>query len=245
MSNQTRISVFRSNDEFEQKAAEKIARFLSESIRERGKASIALSGGETPRGVYRRLSLEPFKKRIEWKKIHIFFSDERAVPPKDPQSNFGMAERELLSRVEIPKANIHRILGEIDPSHAAKKYEEELKKTLRGKGTRFDIILLGLGEDGHTASLFPGAADVKPKGPLVAPVDLPALKNKRITLTLRCINAARSVIFLVTGRKKAPMIQRLLGTEEPTSNIPATLVHPKDGKVVWVLDEEAGASLFS
>ena len=245
MTNQTRISVFRSNDEFEQKAAEKIARLLGESIRERGKASIALSGGATPRGVYRRLGADPFKKRIEWKKVHIFFSDERAVPPKDPESNFGMAEIELLSRIEIPKRNVHRILGEINPSYAAKEYEKELKKALRGKGTRFDIVLLGLGEDGHTASLFPGTADVKAKGPLVAPVDLPSLKNKRITLTLRCINASRAIIFLVTGKKKAKMVQRLLSTEEPTADIPATLVRPKDGKLIWVLDEEAGASLVS
>ena len=242
---QTRVTFFRSGDDFDQKAAEKIIRLLKESMSGRRKFSIALSGGETPRGVYRQLASISPKHHVDWSRVHLFFSDERAVPAKDPQSNFGMIDRELISQIKIPKENIHRIKGELDPQKAATEYQKDLRATLRGKGNRLDLVLLGLGADGHTASLFPGAVDVGKRGALVAPVEVNGTHGSRVTLTLRCINNARTIVFLVTGSKKSSIVQRVLHAKNPTKDLPASFVSPNDGSLLWVLDEEAGASLAS
>jgi 6-phosphogluconolactonase len=239
--NQPQVSVHKSTEDLELSAAEEIAAIIREAIGMRGVAFIALSGGETPRNVYQRLGREPLRSQVDWSRVHLFFSDERAVPPTDPQSNFGMVNRELISHVDLPEQNIHRIAGELAPKRAAEEYERDINQVMAGHDARFDLILLGLGEDGHTASVFPGSAVLNERASLVMPVFIPYLYSRRVTLTLRCINSAREVMFLVTGSRKSVMVQRVLRSPAPTKELPATLIRPVDGKLLWMLDADAAA----
>jgi 6-phosphogluconolactonase len=239
----SQIFVYRTTDELELNAAEEIAGVIAVSIRDRGFCFVALAGGETPRKVYRRLGASPLKDRVDWSRVHLFFSDERIVPPTYPESNFGMVDRELISHVDLPEQNVHRIKGEIAPEKAAEEYERTLSATLGPKDVRFDLVLLGLGEDGHAASLFPESEGVGETGSLVASVYVSRLLSWRVTLTLRCINSAREVLFLVSGRHKAGIVQRVLEASGPTRDLPATMVRPTNGKLIWNLDEDAAALL--
>lgn len=241
--NQPQVSVHQSTEELELSAAEEIAAIIREAISKRGVAFIALSGGETPRNVYGRLGREPLSSQVDWSRVHLFFSDERAVPPTDPQSNFGMVNRELISQIDIPRQNVHRIVGELAPERAAEEYERDINQVMTARDARFDLVLLGLGEDGHTASLFPGSAVLNEHASLVRSAFIPHLYSRRLTLTLRCINNAREIMFLVTGSRKSVMVQRVLRAPAPTKELPATLVRPVDGKLLWMLNGEAAAEI--
>lgn len=243
MDDRSLVTVYRSAADLEQSAAEEIARVMNAAIDDRGLCFVALAGGETPRHCYRHLGMDPLKGRVDWSRVHLFFSDERAVPPNDSQSNFGMVERSLILLIDIPRLNVHRIKGEIDIAVAAGEYERELRTAFGKHPLRFDLVLLGIGEDGHTASIFPGTDAVVEKTALVCPVVDQYQNIRRVTLTFPIINSAREILFLASGKRKAPIVQRVLGTLKSTEDLPATMVRPVDGRIRWMLDEEAASQI--
>lgn len=199
---------------------------------------IALAGGTTPRALYQRLAEPPVAARIDWHRWHVWFGDERAVAPDDPRSNLHMAEQALLSRVDIPRAQVHRMEAErSDLDGAAADYATALG-ALCGVPPRLDLILLGLGEDGHTASLFPGTPALAVKDTWAARGRAVASPRDRITLTLPTINNARAVAFLVSGRAKQGALRGVVA-----GSVPAACVRPRDGDLLWFLDEAAALAL--
>jgi 6-phosphogluconolactonase len=191
--------------------------------------------------MYALLATDAYAARVSWARVHVFWSDERCVPPADPSSNYRMAREALLDRVAIPAANVHRIAGEAEPDRAAAAYEDELKQCL-GDG-RFDLVLLGMGKDGHTASLFPGTAAIGETRKWVVAVEVTAVPPWRITLTPPPINAAAAVMFLVQGADKAATLHRVLEGPHDTRTAPAQVVAPHDGEVEWLVDAPAAADL--
>lgn len=218
--------------------------FLTEARRavgERGRFSAALSGGTTPAPLFRKIADTAAAWGIDWGKVHIFWVDERCVPPNHPESNYRMAKELLVNRLPAPGAAIHRIPGEVPPEEAADLYEAELSAAFGGCPA-FDLILLGVGADGHTASLFP---DFDPAGTVArkAVATYPAGgKHPRVTLTLQVINNARHVLFFVTGSDKSDIIADILEGKEK-NRYPAALVSPPNGTLTWLLDAEAAAGL--
>lgn len=225
-------------------AAEKMVALLNEALALHDFASLVLSGGSTPRNVYRILG-DRYHAWVPWERVHFFWGDERCVPPEDAQSNFRMAREELLDKLRIPSGNIHRIRGEKDPAVAAVEYEQELRNVVGGGDglPACDLVLLGLGDDGHTASLFPGTAAVAERIKLVTDVFVPELNAHRITITFPAINSAHTVLFLVSGRSKAATLKGVL--EDRNQSFPATQVNPRSGNLLWFLDEGAASQLRS
>jgi 6-phosphogluconolactonase len=219
-------------------AADRMTALASEAIAERGRFVLALSGGSTPRPVYRLLAQGGRSLAIDWPRVELFWGDERCVPPDHPNSNYRMARRALLDGVGIPASNVHRIRGELPPQEAAAAYRSELKAVL-GQTGRFDLILLGLGSDGHTASLFPGTRAVEEQQQNVVAAYVEKLATWRITLTLPVINKARHVLFLVRGDGKAEALARVQGGEQ----LPAGLVQPGEGTLTWIVDRDAAVAL--
>jgi len=227
-------------------AAEEVVRRAESAVAERGRFAIALSGGATPQPLHALLAdpNEPFRGRIPWKRTHVFFGDERHVPPDQPESNYGMARATLLAKVPIPEENVHRMRGEIDAPSAAAQYEVELRRVLGGPDEavpRLDLALLGLGGDGHTASLFPGSPALRETARLVAAPWVEHLGTHRITLTLPVLGAARAIVFLVSGEKKAARAADVL--EGDGAALPAGRVRPSDGDLLWMLDAPAASLL--
>ncbi len=219
-----------------------------QSISRHGQFLVALSGGNTPKMMFEMLASPEFRGQVDWAKVQVFWSDERAVPPTDEQSNYGMARRELLIRVAIPESNVHRMEAEkLSMGRAAHEYEEVLRKYLdlddRGF-PRFHLIYLGMGPDGHTASLFPGTRVTRQTSRWVSTPLVTKLNARRMTLTLPVLDAARRVVFLVTGSEKAEMLRAvLLGKNDPP--FPAQLVQPRDNGVkLFLIDEAAAAALL-
>lgn len=235
------IRVFATLAELAAKAAETITEKIQKLLREKEKVSLVLSGGSTPRPLYELLATDEYRNRIAWNKLLVFFSDERCVPPDDPDSNYKMAYDNLLSRVPIPEKNIFRLRGEIDPEEAATDYESVIKKIL-GKELSFDLVLLGMGADGHIASLFPATTALQETKKLVAANYVDKLKAHRLTLTLPILNRARNVIFLVSGKDKAKAVSSVF-TDASLQRLPARLIKPVEGNVVWFLDKEAASLL--
>jgi 6-phosphogluconolactonase len=215
-------------------AAERFVTLAAEAIAERGRFLVALAGGSTPRLTYKLLASGDFTARIDWPRVHVFWGDERCVPPDHPESNYRMARETLLDGIAIPPQNVHRIRGELPPERAAEAYQGELERFL-GPDGRFDLILLGMGTDGHTASLFPGTPALEDRGSLAVAAYIERLPAWRVTLTLRVINASRHVVFLVMGAAKASALRRVQ-TGEP---LPAGLVQPADGHLIWLVDRDA------
>ncbi|WP_242345385.1 6-phosphogluconolactonase [Anaeromyxobacter terrae] len=205
-----------------------------------GRFAVALSGGSTPRAVYALLAdpAAPYRDALPWARTHVFFGDERAVPPDHPQSNYGMARDALLASVALPPENVHRIRGEDEPEAAARAYEDALRAFFGG-APRFDLLLLGMGADGHTASLFPGSPALEEPSHLVVAAPAPAPGPPRITLTLRALQAAARVVFLVSGAAKAPALARALSGASGAGALPAGRVRPTDGSVLWLVDRAA------
>ena len=237
------VQIWKTRNDLEKSVAEKIFEVIRTSLKENARCCIALSGGETPKNVYRLVGQDATKRLVDWKRVQVFFCDERAVPPDNPSSNYGMIEREWISHISIPQENIHRMKGELDPNIASIEYDQEMRKTFGGNSVRFDLVLLGVGEDGHTASLFPGTDAVLEGEALVESVFVKQMNSWRLTLTLPVLNAARGIIFLAAGKKKASIIQRILNTKAAESKLPASLICPKDGTLCWMIDEEAGSLL--
>ena len=209
-----------------------------DAIDSRGRFVVALSGGSTPRDTYRRLGSEALVSRVMWSRVQVLWGDERCVPPHHAESNYRMARETLLDRVPIPAANVHRIHGEDDPATAAEVYEATLRTLLR-----IDLVLLGLGEDGHTASLFPGSAAVHERTRWVMAARASAASLWRITLTPVVINAAAEVLFIVSGAAKAGILRRVLEGPRRPQSLPAQAIAPTNGRVRWCVDAAAAAEL--
>ena len=221
-------------------AADEFARCAEDAVRERGRFTVALSGGNTPRAVYALLASE-YKTAVPWDKMFIFFGDERHVPPEDAASNYRMANESLLSRVPIPAQNIHRIQAELDAQRAAEKYEETLKAFFNlkaGELPRFDLVMLGMGEDGHTASLFPGTDALHETARLAVANRVEKLDTERITLTLPVLNAAAEVMVIISGENKAEILNRVVHSGG-MPEFPIQLVRPKNGRLLWIVERQA------
>jgi 6-phosphogluconolactonase len=237
------IAVMPDSTTLAREAAQRFAGLALEAVGSHGRFSAALSGGSTPRALYTLLAQEPHRGQVPWDGIHLFWGDERCVPPDNPGSNYRLANEALIAHVPIPPENIHRVQGEREPEAAARLYDRALRDFYCGPRPRFDLVLLGLGEDGHTASLFPGSEAVGETERLAVAVeahyqDRPA---HRVTLTLPAINTARHVVFLVTGSAKAGIVQAVL--DDPRGHFPAGQVRPTAGQLTWLLDAEAAGQL--
>lgn len=223
--------------------AQRFARAATDAIDSRGEFVVALSGGSTPRSLYERLAAPPYDSTVPWSQVVVLWGDERCVPPEHAESNYRMARETLLDHVPIPAANVHRIRGEDDPVAAARAYEQTLRSVLRTPQGRIDLVLLGLGVDGHTASLFPGAPAATDGEPWVIACRVPAEPPWRVTLTPVIINAAAEVLFLVSGEAKAAIVRRVLEGPLRPHELPAQLITPADGRVLWLLDAAAARDL--
>ena len=214
------------------------------SIATRKRFGVAISGGSTPRRLYMLLGSDAYHHQVDWQHVHLFWADERCVPKEDEASNFRAAYDPLLSKVALPDKNIHRIKGEEVPDKAARDYEEEIRNFFgESEKPRFDLIILGMGEDGHTASLFPGSKSLEEKVRLAIPVYLAEPKKNRITLTLPVLNNADQILFLVAGRSKATVLSEVLGDEGKKEGFPAGMIRPTDGNTIWLIDQEAAGKL--
>ncbi|HUJ78865.1 MAG TPA: 6-phosphogluconolactonase [Nitrospiria bacterium] len=234
-------------EEASDRAAEHVARSLAERAAISPRITMVLSGSGTPRRLYARLASGPFRELIPWQRLHLFWGDERCVPPDDPASNYRMAQETLISRVPIPSENVHRIPAELsEPGRAADLYEAELRKFWNGTPgdwPRFDLVLLGIGADGHIASLFPGSPALDETTRWVAAPYVDRLNSHRLTLTLPVFNHGGQVCFLAAGREKAPIIKAVAAGDGGASPLPAQLIRPVSGRVVFFLDADAAALL--
>jgi len=215
-----------------QEAARRFTRLAKEAVENRGHFSAALSGGSTPGRLYRRLAEDPHREEMPWEYVHLFWGDERCVAPEHPGSNFRLANEALISHVPIPPGNVHRVRGELEPEAAAQNYAAELHAFFGASWPRFDLVLLGLGQDGHTASLYPGSRALEETRRLVIPVEAPpdAPVKQRITLSLPAINNASNVMFLVSGAGKARILKKIITeSEEENATYPASMVKPQKG----------------
>jgi 6-phosphogluconolactonase len=236
--------VFPDQPSFIDGAADFVVDRATEAIAKRGRFVIALSGGSTPRPIYARLSSADYRDRIDWSKVHVFFSDERCVPPDETRSNYRMACEALLDHVALPADHIHRIQGEIDPAQAALSYEQQLQQLFRTSALpAFDLICLGLGDNGHTASLFPGTAALREKDRWVVPQYVEIMTAWRVTFTAPLINAARHIAVLVEGATKADILQRVLEGPYQPDVLPAQLIQPVNGELHWLVDAAAAAKV--
>jgi len=241
MLNEADIRILNTPQELFQAAAAEFIALASTAIRDHEKFSVALSGGSTPKSLYSVLA----KATLSWEKIFFFWSDERHVPPDHPESNYRMAKEALLSIVPVPPENIFRVRAEEkDANVVARDYEEALRSFFRlrpGEFPRFDLILLGLGPDGHTASLFPNTPALNETKRLVVANWVEKFKTNRITFTYPVLNYAACVIFLVSGGDKSEIVREVL--ENPGADLPSQKVHPANGRLLWLLDKDAASKL--
>jgi len=224
-------------------AADEFSRCAQAAIAQQGRFAVALSGGTTPRGVYSLLAR--VHKALPWQKIFVFFGDERHVPPDDPESNYRMAAESLLTKVAIPAENVYRVPAESPADSAADQYERQIRTFFQLQGSawpRFDLIFLGIGDDGHTASLFPGTDALKEMSRLVVANWVEKFRTYRITFTYPVLNHAAEVLFLVSGAGKGQILREIL-TPSRGQRYPAQAVQPEDGKLIWLVDQDAAPSL--
>lgn len=226
-----------------QSAADYILQLYENAIHEKGSFSIALSGGNTPKKLYELLAKEPYVNKLNWKNIFVFWSDERYVSFSDEENNSHMAAVTLLNHVPIPQENIFPVPINFEPEKAASRYEKMIRSFFKETEPRFDLILLGIGNDGHTASLFPGTDILEEKKTLVKEVYLEEKKMYRVSFTLPLINKAKHVIFLVTGKGKAAIIGKLFSKKDKNHIFPARLVNPAKTGLFWFLDKQAASLL--
>jgi len=239
-----RVQVFDDAEAVARGAAERFVELGQAAIDARGCFSVGLAGGSTPKRTYELLASEAYREQINWSKVHIFFGDERCVPPDHSESNYRMANEALISRVSIPPPNVHRINGLGDAVANASLYEDELRTFFNpASWPRFDLVLLGMGDDGHTASLFPGTkALVEPRAWVVANW-VEKFGAFRITLTAPAINHAANIAFLVTGATKAERLLEVLRGALDPEKLPSQLIQPLDGSLFWLVDKAAAGRL--
>ena len=232
-----------------QAAAEQIVNVCASALTRHECVSLALCGGSTPRAIYSLLGQGAYSAQLDWRRLHIFWGDERLVPPDHPESNYLMAWEHLLSPLPIPAENIHRMCGELEPDEAAADYELELRRFFGIAGDQppaFDLILLGMGEDGHVASLFPGSPALQVQDRWVSAVEHnvpPPPLVPRLTLTLPVLNAARNVVLVVSGERKAERLRQVFAGGAVADQLPAARLSLKSGRLVWLLDAEAASLL--
>ncbi len=227
------------------RAAEEFVRAAEGAVGARGRFAVALSGGNTPRRLYALLAdpKGPYRAAVAWDKTHMFFGDERCVPPDHPDSNYRMAHEAFLSQVPVPAAQVHRIPAE--QADGAESYERLLRAFFGAGVPCFDLVLLGLGPEGHTASLFPGSPALAETARWVVPVEVEQRIRKRVTLTPPVLNAAALVAFLVSGAEKAEALRGVLGDRRAPEEWPAQIVQPTAGRLLWLLDVDAARLLPS
>ncbi|HEY6373411.1 MAG TPA: 6-phosphogluconolactonase [Candidatus Sulfotelmatobacter sp.] len=246
MSSPVEIRVLTTPQELFEAAAEEVVRAAKEAVAQRGRFTIALPGGSTPKSLFNLLATNA-RTVMPWDRTFFFWGDERHVPPTDPDSNYKMAEETMLSKVPVAAGNVFRIPAENpDAAAAAEAYEQTLRKFFQlepGQVPVFDLILLGMGPDGHTASLFPGSAGLHEKARFVIANWVDKLKTSRLTLTLPVLNAAHCVAFLVSGTDKAAMLKTVLEENAPPEQYPSKLIRPSNGKLIWLVDRAAASHL--
>ncbi len=245
--NRAEIIIGRDLVDLSSKAAAEFVRQANERSATAGRFVVALSGGSTPRALYSLLADAEFQSQVPWHRVHFFWGDERCVPPEHPDSDYRMAFETLLSKAPVPEKNIHRIEGEEKPEIAAAKYEKAIRDFFQladSELPRFDLILLGLGDDGHTASLFPGSEALQETRRLAVATYVEKLKSHRVTLTLPVLNHAANIFFLVAGENKTGILKDVL-QRESSKNFPAQQIDPPNGRLVWFVDQAADASLQS
>jgi 6-phosphogluconolactonase len=238
------IIICRDIGELSRKAAEQFVALARQAIAAHGRFSVALSGGSTPKALYSTLATAEFNLQLAWRQIHLFWGDERCVAPDHAESNFRMVKESLLSKILIPAENVHRMIGELEPAAAAAAYETELRQffSLSAKQLpRFDLILLGLGEDGHTASLFPQSSALNETERLVATTYVEKLDAHRLTLTFAVINNAAQITCLIAGQSKAAIVKKILTTEK--CDYPAARIRPENGQLIWLVTQDAASDL--
>lgn len=241
------LRTFADAEAVSQAAAVEFARSAAEAVQARGRFAVALSGGSTPRRLYQILAEPPYRTQIDWGKIQIFWGDERCVPPDHKDSNYRMAREAMLDRLPIPSEEIHRLEAErTDLAEAARAYQNTLARVLcsqpDGQPPALDLVLLGMGPDGHTASLFPGTRALEETTAWVVVNYVPKFATDRLTLTVPILNRAREVLFLVAGADKAErLVEVLEGPHEPT-RLPSQLIRPA-GRLFWFIDQQAAAKL--
>ncbi len=239
------IIVLDTAEELLVRAAEEVAHVAGEAICMHGEFNLCLTGGTTPARTYDLLATR-FELSVDWKEVQFYWGDERCVPPDDPASNYGMANRAILSKLNIKPEQIHRIRGEDKPEDAAREYEAELRRCLNlgdGEFPRFDLMLLGLGDNCHMLSLFPGIPALREQHRLVVPVEVEDKIRHRVTMTAPVMNNSARIMFLISGENKAAAVKRVLEGEDDPERVPAHLVAPKDGVVIWMMDKAAASQL--
>ncbi len=248
MSSSVEIRTLTTPQELFAAAAEEVVGAATDAVAQRGRFTIALSGGSTPKGLFNLLATNALTV-LPWERMFFFWGDERHVPPTDPDSNYRMAQETMLSKVPVPPGNVFRMAAENPDAEAvAEDYEKTLRKFFQldpGQIPVFDLILLGMGPDGHTASLFPGTTGLQEKSRLVIANWVEKMKTSRLTFTLPVLNAARCAAFLVSGTDKAAVLRTVLEEDVPAEQYPAKLVRPTDGKLIWLIDRAAASELSS
>jgi 6-phosphogluconolactonase len=235
------LLVYETPEELAEAAARDFAARAEDTINERGRFAVALAGGSTPKATYKALARD-YADKLDWSKIHVFFGDERTVPPHHEDSNYGTVHETLLSHLTV--GSVHRMRCELPPTEAAAAYEQELRVFFGTVGTpSFDLILLGLGEDGHTASLFPETAALDVTDRWVVANLVLKLETSRLTLTIPVINAAKAVTFLVAGEDKAGTLKKILESDADPRGYPAKFIRPEGGDLTWMVDRAAADSL--
>lgn len=237
------VRIFDDLEALSQAAARHIVNLAAQVIMTEGCFSVVLSGGHTPQHLYEILATDPFRNQIDWGAVHVFWGDERCVPAGDPRSNFLMARQVLLDHVPVPTDQIHPILADLPAELAASDYETDLRNFFDGKPSVFDLVLLGLGANAHTASLFPHTPVLDEKERWVAGLYVPALGMFRVTLTPPVINRAKEVTFLVSGAEKASALQSVLEGAYLPHKRPAQLIHPNSAHPTWFVDKAASHKL--
>ena len=246
MSSSVEVRRLATPQELFEAAAEEVVRVARQSVAGRGRFTFALAGGSTPRSLFTLLATNA-RSSFPWDRTFFFWSDERHVPPTDADSNYRMAQETMLSKIPVPAGNVLRVPAEMpDAGAAAEAYEQTIRKFFAlepDQFPRFDLILLGMGPDGHTASLFPETAGLREKSRLVVANWVEKLKTSRISFTLPVLNSGREVVFLVSGTDKAPALKAVLESESPGEQYPARLVRPTDAKLIWFVDSAAASEL--
>lgn len=242
------IEVLRDRDMLTRRAAEVVVEAAERAVSASGRFTVSLAGGGTPAPVYQLLATPACADRVAWAHTHVCWGDERCVPPTDPASNYRMAHDALLSHVPIRAEHVHRMRGELDPLEGAAAYDRELRRVFPDAAApdrppRFDLVLLGLGSDGHTASLFPGCSAIHERDRWVVAEHVPPVSMWRVTLTPVVLNAAREIVFVVSGTKKAEAVAHVLEGPRDPARWPAQVVAPPEGRVRWLVDVPAAGGL--
>jgi 6-phosphogluconolactonase len=241
--NNSTIQIFETPDDLCKGIADFILNLAQQSVQARGRFVVSLSGGHTPEALYELLAKSPYREQMPWMQTFFFWGDERCVPENDKQNNSYMARQALLNKIEIPVNNIYPVQTSLAPHLAAVAYEQTIRDFFEQSFPLFDLMLLGMGENGHTASLFPGTPAIKEETRLVTEVFVEELKMYRITLTIPVINNSGAIVFLVSGQGKADIINKVINTSYHESHLPAQLIEPLKGQLYWFLDRQAASKI--